>query len=70
METKLERLEEIHSSLLNGQRKQMTDQINEYGLYDFFEDYSNYLCNLYEHSHSKHTYLLDCVVSYHRVVNR
>ena len=69
MKTKAEQIEEIHLSLVNGQRKQMTEQIDEYGLYDFFEDYSQYL-NIYEHCHSKYNYFLDCVVSYHRIKNR
>jgi len=68
MKTKL--LEEIHNSLLNGQKKQMVEQINNYGLYDFFEDYNTYLCNLYNESIVKHSYFLDCVSSYHRITNR
>lgn len=63
-------LEIIHESLINGQRKQMAKQIDEYGLYDFFEDYSTYLNNLYEQCGSKYNYFLDCVVSYHRIKNR
>ena len=33
----------IHESLVNGQRRQMANQIDEYGLYDFWEDYLRYL---------------------------
>lgn len=70
MKTKQTSLILIHESLLNGQRKQMTEQIDEYGLYDFFEDYNTYLSTLYEKAESKHSYFLDCVVSYHRIKNR
>ena len=70
METKNEKLQLIHESLINGQRKQMVQQIDEYGLYDFFEDYGGYLNNLYEHCHSKYAYFLDCVTSYHRIKSR
>ena len=40
-------IEEIHNSLVNGQRKQMVRYIDEYGLYDFWEDYKNYLVELF-----------------------
>jgi hypothetical protein len=70
MESKRQQLEQIHLSLVNGQRKQMTAQIDEYGLYNFFEDYSDYLNDLYEHCRSKYNYFTDCVVSYHRIKNR
>jgi len=70
MKTKIEQIEMIHLSLLNGQRKQMTQQVDEYGLYDFFEDYNTYLSNIYAEAVSKHSYFLDCVVSYHRIKNR
>jgi hypothetical protein len=63
-------LESIHESLLNGQRTQMTKQIDEYGLYDFFEDYNTFLSDLYDNLNVKHSYFLDCVVSYSRIKNR
>ena len=68
---KRDNLEEIHNSLVNGQRKQMVDQINDYGLYDFFSDYKYYLESLYYDTEVmilKH--FSDCVISYHRITNR
>ena len=64
------KLEEIHESLVNGQRKQMVKQIDEYGLYDFWSDYKTYLHELYVHIGSQHTYFVDAVISYHRIKAR
>ena len=62
------RISKIHDSLVNGQRRQMVDQIDEYGLYDFFEDYREYL-NDTEQGMAFH-YFQDAVISYHRIKNR
>lgn len=62
-------LQEIHNSLENGQRKQMVEQIEEYGLYDFFEDYASFLYNNYT-SATAFDYLRDAASSYHRIKNR
>ena len=70
MQTKTEQLDEIHLSLMNGQREQMVDQINEYGLYDFFADYYHYLNDMYIDDESSYWYFGDCVISYHRITNR
>ena len=64
------KLQEIHNSLINGQRRQMVDQINEYGLYDFFADYVNYIEDTYCTIHAKYSYFTDCVISYNRITNR
>lgn len=63
-------IETIHESLVNGQRRQMVDQINKYGLYDFWKDYSNYLKATYIEIGSAYQYLEDAVTSYHRITNR
>jgi len=64
------KIETIHNSLINGQRTQMVDQIKEYGLYDFWSDYLQYLRD----TNGTITYILfwysDCVISYHRITNR
>ncbi len=36
--TKLEQLEEIYNSSVNGQFRQMVSQMNEYGMYDVLTD--------------------------------
>jgi hypothetical protein len=40
---KLEKIEQIHESLFNGQSKQAVEQMKEYGMYDFFDDYGMWL---------------------------
>jgi len=70
MKTNAQQMEQAHLSLVNGQRKQMVEQIDEYGLYDFWEDYSNYLKSLYVDIDSAYRYLEDAVTSYHRIKNR
>ena len=34
---------EIYASLINGQRRQMVEQIDEYGPMDFWPDFQDYL---------------------------
>lgn len=70
METKLEKLENIHSSMLNGQRKAAVELIDEFGLYDFFAEYLHYLEVLYYDSLAISDYFKDAVVSYNRIKNR
>ena len=70
MKTNAQQMEQAHLSLVNGQRKQMVEQIDEYGLYDFWEDYSNYLKSLYVDIDSAYRYLEAAVTSYHRIKNR
>lgn len=65
----METIETIHESLVNGQRKQMVNQIDEYGLYDFFDDYAGYLYSTYC-MESAFSYLRDAISSYHRIKNR
>ena len=62
-------IETIHNSLVNGQRRQMVDQIIEYGLYDFWSDYSDYLINFYIYDQGS-DYFKDAVLSYFRITNR
>ncbi len=61
-------VEEVHMSLINGQRRQMVKQINSYGLCDFFADYKEYLKG-YELD-DEYYYFTDCVISYNRITNR
>lgn len=62
----MKRIEAIHESLINGQRKQMVEQINEYGLHDVFADYLNYLNEI----GANIGFFTDCVIAYHRITNR
>ena len=62
-------IEKIHNSLVNGQRRQMVEQIKEYGLYDFWPDYAHYLTTLYDVNEC-FGYFTDATISYHRIKNR
>lgn len=63
------KLEEIHESLVNGQRKQMVKQIQTYGTYDFWEHYAIYLQGFYP-IEDQLKYFVDAVISYHRIKAR
>ena len=65
-----EKIIEIHESLVNGQRRQMVNQIDEYGLYDFWKDYLEYLYQRYVQETVVFGYFYDVVISYHRIKNR
>ena len=66
-----ERLTEIHESLVNGQRKQMVEQIDVFGLYDFWAEYAGFLdAHFADDPATQLEYLTDAVVSYHRIKNR
>lgn len=65
----MDRIEEIHMSLVNRQRRQMVAQIEKYGKYDFFADYKAYLQELYDIA-TCFDYFTDCVISFHRITNR
>ena len=57
-------IEEIHNSLINGQRRQMTEQIDEYGS-DFWGEYKDFL-NDTETETTFH-YFSDACISYHMI---
>ena len=62
-------IETIHASLVNGQRRQMVDQIQEYGLYDFWADYRDFLKDVYN-AQDALSYFTDATISYFRITNR
>lgn len=59
----------IHESLVNGQRRQMVEQIDDYGVYDFWAEYQNYLSDLYD-INGAFDYFTDAVRSYFRIKGR
>lgn len=61
-------IEEIHESLINGQRRQMADQIDVYGIYDFWADYKEYL-GTQHYADGVLDYFSDAVISYHHIKN-
>ncbi len=63
------RIDVIHESLVNGNRQQMVEQIDSYGLYDFWADYKDYLRNMYDLKLALE-YFTDATISYFRIKNR
>jgi len=63
------KLTETHVSLINGQRRQMVNQIKEYGLYDFWADYKDFLHGLYTAPFAME-HFTDATISYFRITNR
>ena len=61
-------IEIIHESLVNGNRKQMVKMIDEYGLYDFWKDYTIFL-NDWMNQGDCYGWFSDAVISYHRIKN-
>ena len=70
MRTQEQKMEQIHMSLVNGQRQQMVEQIDEYILYDFWAEYAVYLESLYSDPDARWEYFTDATISYHRIKNR
>jgi uncharacterized protein (DUF2461 family) len=63
--TKQEQLEVIFNSLINGQRRQMVEQIDEYLPADFFPDLLDFLRELFPDSALY--YFADATNSYFRI---
>ena len=59
-------IEEIHNSLVNGQRKQMSDQIKEYGE-EFWNDYANFLSHTGAPVETVSSYFTDATISFFRI---
>jgi len=59
----------VDSLSVNGQRKQAVEQIDRYGVEEFWTDYRDYLAELYAIKHERFTdkWFSDAVISYHRI---
>ena len=64
------KLELIHYNFMNGNTKDAVNFIDEYGLYDFFDHYNNWLFTIYENLEAIHEYYVDATVKYFRIKNR
>lgn len=65
-----EKLESIENNLINGNRSDCVRMIDEYGLYDFWPDYKQYLFDLYVNERDRYTQFTDMTISYFRIKNR
>jgi len=67
----MKKIQPIHNSLINRQGRQMVEQINEYGLYDFWHDYKEYLIMRYvDGDKAIRDYFPEAVIRYHRITTR
>ena len=62
-------IEAIVESLINGQRKQMVNQIDSYGLYEFWDDLKEHLDIMYNKERAYELFA-DATISYFRIKNR
>ena len=62
-------IKDVHESLLNGQRRQMVNQIDQYGS-DFWADYMYELRDLSYEQADQFRYFSDATISYFRIKNR
>jgi hypothetical protein len=67
---KYELLENIHNNLVNGNRRDCVKSIDEYGLYDFWREYKDYLTDLYMGTDEAYGYYTDMTISYFRIKSR
>ncbi len=70
-------IEDIHNNLVNGNRRDMVKQIDEYGRYDFWSDYKDYLNQTYGRDEGGRggqgnawDYFTDACISYFRIKAR
>lgn len=61
-------IQTIYDSLINGQRRQMVDQILEYGLYDFWGDYKMFLSE-FCYDEIAYEQFTDVVISYFKITS-
>ena len=69
-ETQRQLLEKIHESFANGQGKQAVELIDEYGLYDFWDHYAEYMQAIYQMYEYRYRVFKRAAVTYHRIKNR
>ena len=58
------RVEEIHNTYINGNRKDATDQINKFGPDMFWSTYKAFLLEYYVTVESQYSYFSELVISY------
>jgi len=63
------KLQEIHTSFLNGQKEQCVSMIIEYGIVDFVSDYKDFLDGRLPIQEAGNTYAM-VIISFHRLFER
>ena len=68
-EVNFEEIESLHLSMINGQKKAAVEMMQEYGMYDFFADYSRMLYSDYCMA-SAFNYLADAINTYMKLTQK
>lgn len=63
-------VEDIHESLINGQCRQMVEQIDDYGPADFWPDYRYFLADDAGTPANAFRWFTDATISYFRIKGR
>ena len=69
MKTKCEKLQEIFSQYINGNKKDTAYLVDEYGLFSVWDDLHGYLLTLYA-ARAADEYIRKMVISYHYIKYR
>ncbi len=67
---KQKQIRNIYDNYLNGNLRECINLINEYGEYEFYSDFRNFLLNLFVNSGNAYMIFSEFVVSIMRVKNR
>ncbi len=70
MQSNKKRMVEIYNKYTNGNKKEMVEEIDIYGLYDFWNDLVMYLDNLLVNNKDKYSVYQDITIIYFRIKNR
>ena len=68
--THQDEIQNIHVNLINGNRRDCVKLIDEYGLYDFWDDYRTFLADVCTDDSERFSYFADMTISYFRIKNR
>jgi len=63
-------IEKIHESLIDGDIEQTVNQIDGYGLCDFWSDYREFLSDTCIGKGTEYMYFAEVTISYFRIKNR
>jgi len=62
-------IEQIHENLVNGNRTDCVKLIKKYGLYDFWDNYKNWLSDICD-KEQEYLFFQDMTISYFRIISR
>jgi hypothetical protein len=68
--TQHQQINEIHEQMINGNRKNAVKLMQAYSMYDFFNDYANFLSAIYNDKETEYSFFQDAANSYLRITNK